>query len=633
MFDLVARRKKWIMIGLMVLIIPPFALFGIDQYIREGVSAQTVATVGDYQITDQEFSRALRDRQEMLRNMSGGKIDPALLDSSEQRFDVIDTLVQQRVVIGQGLRSGLGITTEHLRGYIAQVPVFQDENKQFSRERYQEFLRAREMTAPMFENRLRHDLMIALLKDAYTETSFVPRTVAERLARLTEQQREVSRAVVSPEKFASSVKLEEGAAKKYYDEHQSEFRIPEQVRVEYVTLSAESMLALVQVDPNEVKKFYEQNQRQFGTAESRQASHILIAVDKSAPDAEKQKARALAESIATELKKSPARFAELAKKHSQDPGSAAKGGELGSFSRGAMVKAFDDAVFSLKPGEVSAPIETEYGYHVIRVTGVAPGEMKSFDQARPEIERELKKVGAARTYAETAEKLNNLVFEQSDSLKGAAELLKQAPQKSGWITRSGAEDARLGNPKLVQAIFSDDVLNGKRNSEAIEVAPGTIVSARIVEHKPSAMRPFDEVKADIDKKLLETRATQLAAQDGRQKLEALRQGKDAQLSWSAPALVSRADPKGLPQPVLRQVFKAESAKLPSYTGVEVPGEGFVLLRISKVVEPTTVDKAQQNQLAEGLAQLLGEEHFAAYVASLKQKTKVKVNKEQIERKQ
>jgi peptidyl-prolyl cis-trans isomerase D len=632
MFDLVAKYRRWIMIGLFVLIIPPFALFGIDHYVRETGSAQTIAQVGDYGITEHEFSEALRERQEMLRNMSGGKVDPAMLDSAEQRSDVLDALVRQRLLVNQGVRAGLGITTEQLRGYIAQVPIFQDESKQFSKERYQEFLRARNTNAAAFENRLRHDLMISLLNDAYTDTNFVPRTVAERLARLTEQQREVSRALVSPEKFASTVKLEEGAAKKYYDEQQSEFRIAEQVRVEYVTLSAEAMMPLVKVDPADVKKFYDQNQRQFGTAETREASHILIAVDKGAPEAEKQKARALAESIAAEAKKNPERFAELAKKHSQDPGSAAKGGELGSFSRGAMVKPFDDAVFSMKPGEISGPIETEYGYHVIRLTGVTPGQMKTFEQARPEIERELKKTGAARAYAEFAEKLNNLVFEQSDSLKPAAELLKQAPQKSGWITRAGAEDARLANPKLLQAIFSDDVLNGKRNTEAIEIAPGTIVAARIVEHKPATMRPFEEVKAAIEKKLVETRANQLAAQDGRQKLEALRQGKDAGVSWSAPVVVSRADPKGVGEVIVRQAFKADPVNLPSYTGVEVPGGGYVLLRISKIVEPAKADKAQQNQVAEGLAQLLGEAQFAAYVESLRQKTKVRVNKDQIQQK-
>jgi peptidyl-prolyl cis-trans isomerase D len=365
----------------------------------------------------------------------------------------------------------------------------------------------------------------------------------------------------------------------------------------------------------------------------REASHILITVDKAAGDGAKEKARALAEQISGELKKDPSRFAELAKKHSQDPGSAAKGGALGSFPRGSMVKAFDDAVFSMKAGEISAPVESEYGYHVIRVTGVTPAQMRSFEQARPEIEKELAKAVAGRAYAETAEKLNNIAFEQSDSLKPAAELLKQTPQKSGWITRQRAEDARLNTPKLLQAIFSEDVLTNKRNTEAVEVAPGTIAVARIAEHKPSAMQPFEQVKSAIEQKLTQTRASQLAAQEGRQQLEQLRQGKDAQLSWAPPQLVSRADPKGMTDQQLRQVFKADTARLPSYTGVEVPGGGYMVLRISKVVDASSVDRAQQKSLGEGLAQLLGEEHFAAYMTSLTQKTKVRINKEAIERKQ
>jgi peptidyl-prolyl cis-trans isomerase D len=443
----------------------------------------------------------------------------------------------------------------------------------------------------------------------------------------------MSHALISPERFVGSVKLEDGAAKKYYDANQDEFRTPEQVRVEYVTLSTEASLAQVPIEPQEVKQYYEQNQRQFGVAESRQASHILIAVDKTAGADAKQKARAQAEQIRAEVLKSPNAFAELAKKHSQDPGSAAKGGDLGSFTRGSMVKAFDDAVFTMKVGEISQPVESDFGFHIIRVTGITPGTTRSFEQARPEIESELKKQRAGRLYAELAEKFNNTVFEQSDTLKPAAELLKQTPQQSGWITRAGAQDPKLNNPKLIQAVFSDDVLLNKRNSEAVEIAPGTIVSARVIEHKPSAMQPFDSVKGAIEKKLVDTRAAQLAAQEGRQQLEALRQGKDAQVQWTPAQVVSRADPKGLPEPVMRQLFKAEASKVPAYSGVEAPGGGYMLLRITKVIEPEKVDRAQQKSMSEGLAQLTGEEHFAAYVASLKDKAKVSLNKEQIERKQ
>ena len=632
MFDFVATHKKWIMIGLFLLIIPPFALFGIDSYFQGDARGQVVAKVGDYEISEQEFQEALRERQEMLRNMSGGKVDPALLDSPEQRAAVLENLVRQRVLLGHALRAGVTITPDQVRAMISQAPLFQ-ENGKFSLPLYQQFLQTRNQTATAFENSVRQDLLLRQLSGAYAETSFVPRTVAERLLRITEQQREVSRAVVAPDSFVASVKLEEGAAKKYFDERQDEFRIPDQVRVEYVVLSTEAALGQIQVDPAEVKQFYDQNQRQFGVPESRQASHILIAVDKGADAAAKQKARALADEIYASVSKNPSAFAELAKKHSQDPGSAAKGGDLGSFPRGSMVKAFDDAVFGMKVGEISKPVESDFGFHIIRVSGITPGTIRSLEHARGEIENELKKQRAGRLYAELAEKFNNTVFEQSDSLKPAAELVKQAPQQSGWITRAGAQDAKLNNPKFIQAVFTDDVLVNKRNSEAVEIAPGTLVSARIIEHKPSAMQAFADVKGAIEKKLTESRASQLAAQAGRQQLEALRQGKDVQVAWSAPQVVSRADTKGLPEPVMRQAFKADTAKLPSYTGIEAPGGGYLLLRISKVVEPEKVDRAQQKSLGEGLAQVVGEEHFAAYLTSLKQKANVSLNKAQIERKQ
>jgi peptidyl-prolyl cis-trans isomerase D len=632
MFDLVAKYRKWIMIGLFVLIIPPFALFGIDTYFHGKGDAQSVATVGDSEISELEFSQALRNRQDQLREMAGGRVDPALLDTPEQRAAVLEGLVRQRVLLAHASRSGLTIAPDQLRAYIAQAPELQ-ENGQFSRERYQQFLKARNMSATAFENELRRSMLLTQLSEAYFQTSFVPRTVAERVLRIADQQREVSRALVSPDKFVSSVKLEEGAARKYYDAQQDEFRIPEQVQVEYVTLSADSLMHAVQVDPAEVKKYYEQNQRQFGTAESRQASHILISVDKAGGEGAKAKARALAEQISNELKKDPSKFAELAKKYSEDPGSAAKGGDLGSFTRGSMVKAFDDAVFSMKPGEISGPVESEYGYHIIRLTGITPGKMRTFDEARPEIERELKKQRVSRVYAEMAEKLNTVAFEQSDTLKPAADLLKQTPQRSGWITRARAEDPRLNNPKLLQAIFSDDVLNNKRNTEAIEVAPGVLVVARIVDHKPSTVQPFEQVKATIEKKLVQMRASQLAAQEGRQELEQLRQGKDVQVQWSAPELVNRREAKGFPAPLVKEAFKTDASKLPAYAGVEAPGGGYVLIRISKIVEPEKIDRAQQNSLSEGLAQLVGEEQFTSYLESLKEKTKVRINKDAIERKQ
>jgi peptidyl-prolyl cis-trans isomerase D len=602
--------------------VPPFALFGIDQYFRDGGRTRAIARVGGYEISNAEFSNALRDRQQALREMLGGRVDPAMLDSPELRRSVLDTLVRQRVLINHAVRSGLVVTDEHVRAYITQAPVFQEDGK-FSMERYEQFVRLRNETPASFENRVRQELLLSKLMEAYVETNFASRTAAERLLRLTEQQREVSRAVIPTEQFVASVKLEEDAAKQYYASNPDEFRIPEQARVEYVALTIESLMPQIKVDPAEVRQYYEAQGRKFGVPESRQASHILIAADKGAPPEVRQKARALAEEIAKEARRNPERFAELARKHSQDPGSAAAGGDLGSFGRGTMVPAFEEAVFRMKVGEISDPVESEFGYHVIRVTGVTPGKMRAFEQVRGEIEAEMRKQQASRRFAELAAKFNNMVFEQSDSLKPAAELIGGKLHQSGWLARAGAEEPLLNNQRLLQAIFTQDVLVEKRNTEAVETAPGAIVAARVIDHKPSAMRPFEEVRQAIEKRLIQQRANQLAAQHGRQLLEALRAGKAAKAEWGKPQLVSRAEPHEYTEALLREVFRADTSNLPSYAGMEGPG-GYTLLRVTRVVEPEKIDTAQQKALGDGLGQVLGEEQFRAYLESLKARADVRL---------
>lgn len=622
MFEFISKHKKWILIIFLVLIVPPFALFGIDQYFRDGGRSRAIARVGDYEISHAEFHNALRDRQQSLREMLGGRVDPAMLDSPELRRSVLDTLIRQRVLINHAVRSGLTVTDEQVRSYITQAPVFQEDGK-FSMERYEHFVRLRNETPASFENRIRQELLLSKLMEAYVETNFASRTASERILRITEQQREASRAVIPPERFMSAVKLEEDAAKKYYAANPDEFRIPEQVRVEYAALTIESLMPQVKIDAAEVRQHYESQARQYGVPEQRQASHILIAADKGAAPEVRQKARAQAEQIAAEARRNPQRFAELAKQHSQDPGSAAAGGDLGSFGRGTMVPSFEDAVFRLKVGEISDPVESEFGYHVIRVTGVTPGKMRSFEEVRGEIEAGMRQQVASRRFAELAEKFNNTVFEQSDSLKPAAGLIGAKLQTSGWLARTGAEEPLLNNPRLLQAIFTHDVLVEKRNTEAVETAPGAIVAARVIDHRPAAMRPFEEVRAAIEKNLIQQRASQLAAQQGRQLLETLRQGKPVNIEWGKPQLVSRAEPQDYSEVVLREVFRADAATLPAYAGTEAPA-GFTLVRISRVVEPEKVDRAQQRALGESLARVVGEEQFRAYLESLKARANVRL---------
>lgn len=631
MFDFIHSHKRAIQVVLFLFLIPPFLFFGVDRLQNPGGS-ETVASVGDYRVTQQEFARALRERQEAIQRVTGGRAGPELLDSAELRSEVLDALIRRQLLLNRATRTGMTVTDGQLQSMIGDLPAFQNEGK-FSFQLYEEYLRSRGMTPAMFEASARQDLLLGQLDDAFGETSFVPRTVIDLLARLSEQQREVSTFTIAPDKFTSEIKLDPDAAKKYYDTNQSEFRIPEQVRVEYVTLTVDSLMSQITLDPAEVRKYYDENRGQFETKQERQASHILIAVDASASAAEKQKARARADELYQQIKQKPDRFGELAKQYSQDPGSAANGGDLGYFSRGSMPKPFEEAVFAMKAGEISPPVETQYGFHIIRLTNIKGGEVRSFEEARSQIETDLKRQRAGRKFAEIAEQFNNVAFEQSESLQPAAELAKTNVRQSGWMTREHAADQVLNNPKLRQAVFSEDVLTNKRNSQVVEVTPGVLVAARLLEHKPSAVQPFEEVSEAIAKKLTLQRAAQLAAQEGRERLEKLKRGDDAQVTWGAAQLVARNNAKGFSEAVLRQAFRADAAKLPAYTGIDNPKGGYTLIRVSRVVDQEKVDADRRKQIAEALRQLRGQESMLAYVESLKQKEAVKISKELIEKKE
>ncbi|HWP89715.1 MAG TPA: SurA N-terminal domain-containing protein, partial [Burkholderiales bacterium] len=406
MFDLVQKHKKLIQIMLAIIFLP-FAFFGIDSYFRSGDGANHVATVGGQPISQQEFSMALQERQNYLQRLIGKGVDPSLLDSPELRFAVLDGIIRQRLLVNQAVRSNVLVSDEQLQQVITEQPAFQDDGK-FSHARYVELLKRQNTSEIGFEATLRRDLMLQRVNGAYLGTAIVPNSVAERLLRANAQQREVSQSVLDPDKFAAQVKVDDPTVKAYYDSHQSDFQVPEQARVEYVVLALDAIAAHTDISADEIKQFYEQNLKQYARGEERQASHILITVDAQATPEQKQAARAKAEQLLKQVKQNPASFAELAKNNSQDPGSAAKGGDLGSFPRGAMDKPFDDAVFSMKPGDISNLVESRYGYHIIKVTGE---KKHSFDEARKQVELDLKRQKAGKKFADLAEQMNNQVFE------------------------------------------------------------------------------------------------------------------------------------------------------------------------------------------------------------------------------
>jgi peptidyl-prolyl cis-trans isomerase D len=628
MFDFVHKHKTLIQIVLAIVFLP-FAFFGVDSYFRSGDRGAEIGSVNGRPITQQEYAQSLQERQAALQRMIGGSVPPGLLDSPEVRTAVVDGIVRQRLLLDRAVKGGILVGDGQLQQLIAEQPAFLDSGR-FSNARYSEILKRQNLTPVLFENGLRRDLMVERVSEAYRSSAIVSTAVTERLLRINAQQREVSQKIIEPQQFLSAVKLADEAVKQYYDSHQDEFKIPERARVEYLALSLDAIAAQVDIAAEEVKQHYEQNAKQFARSEERQASHILITADSASTPEQKKQARGQAEKLLQQLRKNPASFADLAKKNSQDPGSAAKGGDLGFFPRGAMTGPFEDAVFAMKAGEISDIVETNFGFHIIRLTAV---KGRGFEDVRKQVEQDLKRVRASKRFSELAEQFSNLAFEQGDSLKPAADALKLAVQNGGWVSRNGADNKLLNHPKLLQAIFADEVAKNKRNTEVVDVGNNTLVAARVVELAAAGIFPLADVSSSIAKQLAQKQAAQLAANHGRELLARLKAGENAVTDWSASKLVSRKDPQGLAAPEMAEAFKLDGGHLPGYAGVETARGGFVLLRVSRVVDGGEIDAARRKAATDELRQAIGQEELNAYVANLKARADVKLRLERLEQKQ
>jgi peptidyl-prolyl cis-trans isomerase D len=401
------------------------------------------------------------------------------------------------------------------------------------------------------------------------------------------------------------------------------------VKLEFALLSAAGLVAQSLVNDAEVKQFYDENAAKFQGDEQRHASHILIGFGVGATDKDKAAAKEAAADILAQLKKNPKRFEELATKHSQDPGSATKGGDLGSFGRGAMVKPFEDVAFSMKVNQISELVESEFGYHIIKLIGIT-GQSTKFEDMKAQIKGELSWQKAQTKYAELADDFSNTVYEQSGSLKPAAEKFGLQLQTSGWLSREdGAKFFK--SDKLMSLVFSDEVLKEKRNSEAVEVSANNLVSARVVDYKPEAPRSFDEVKAGIEAVLKLEQAVKLSTEQGEAALAKLKAGGAGEdLEWIPPVTVDRKNAQGLTEPVMSQVFKIDTRKLPAYAGFMNAKTGYTIVQVSRVDNAlATDDEAKKNAEAE-LQAAMAAEYVSAYGKSLKAKSDIVVNRKLLE---
>lgn len=640
MFNLVQKNRKIVQIFL-VLITLPFAFFGIESFVNDSGSVDAVAQIGDIKITQPELENALREQQARLRQQFGRDIPQDMLDNPKVRRSVLDSLIMQRVLALHVQKEHLIINDQQLGEAILNVPAFQEEGK-FSRALYDAYVASQGLSQQEFERRLRLDISLQQALSAVRLAGVPGHYAANRWIAAMQEVRNVNELVLRPADYLAQVTLAQDAAKTYYDSHHAQFSTPERIRVDYVVLSQQALLDKVSISDAQVSEAYARNADHYRQPEEREARHILITVAADAKEAELAAARQRAEEVLAKLQQdaSVANFSALAKEYSQDTGSAAQGGSLGWFARGAMVKPFEEAVFGLQPDQLSGLVRSDFGFHIIRLDGVRGGQVKPLDDAREDIRRELKEQEAARLYAEYAEAFSNMVYEQADSLQPVVDKFALTLQHSGWLTRepltnqANTEDP-LASPKLLAQLFGAETLNEKRNTEALEVAPNTLVSARVVAYEPAALQEFAKVAPAIEQQLRNEEARRLAREAGEARLASLQKDASSSQAWGAARDVSRTSNNLAPE-ALRAVFAVAANKdgKASFAGAVLADGSYALYRINRSqpwqVTADNLKNEQVRALRQHYERIVAEEDMAAWLANLRLKYPARIKAEKLE---
>ena len=627
MFEFVRTHTRLLQFLLLILILPSFVVFGIQGYSSFTESGNAIVAVVDGEPVKQgEWDQSHRDQVERLRRQAPN-VDVKLLDSPSFRAESLDALVRQRVLATAINKQHLVVTDERLQRLFVSDPQFaQLRNADGSVNK--DLLAAQGMNSEMFAARLRQDMALQQVQGGITGSVLTSATNVGQALDALLQRREIRFVRFQVKDYVAKVAPSDADIEAFYKAHESDFRTPEQASIDYVVLDLATIKKGIAVPEDDLRKYYAENLSRYTAAEERHVRHILINAAKDAAPDLRQKAKARAEGLLAEVRKTPASFAEVAKKNSEDPGSAANGGDLDFFGRGAMVKPFEDAAFAMQPGETSPVIETDFGYHVLRLEAVRGGDKKPFEAVRASIEDEVRQQLAVKRWAEAAEQFTNLVYEQSDSLQPVIDKLK-LEKRNALVQRQPAPGASgpLASAKLLEIVFGNDAIKNKRNTEAVEVGANQLASARIVQHQPARVLPLAEVREAVRQRQVATQAEALARTEGEARLAQLK-ADPANSSTGAlgqALTVSRSTPQGLSRPALEAVLAADATKLPAVIGVALPGQGYFVARIDKLLPrelKPEENQALQAQYAQAWARAEAEAYYQGLRARYKAEKKV-----------
>mgnify|MGYP005847738571 CR=1 FL=1 len=504
--DRISGVMAIIVLGLLAI---PFAFFGVGNYFQPDLD-NNVAMVGDMEIPQREFQTSFNSYRNQMRQMLGDSFDEMQYTTPLARREHLQDLIDQRLLQQYGVANGMDIPQDRLVERIREIEAFQVAGT-FSPEIYNQALAFQGMTPAEFEAGLREDMVTRNLVTALSATGQPPPAEINSLVMLEKQTRSIDYVFVDAAPYRDSMEITAEQIAGYYDEHQQQFMQPEQVSIEYLDLNPQQSLADIEPDENELRDLYASQKQRFVTEERRRAQHILLTSSDEQSEAD---AEAMIKSLRERIIEGE-NFAKLAREYSQDPGSAEQGGDLGWVEPGVMVSAFEDALYALEAGEVSAPVKTGFGWHLIKLNEIDPSEGKTFAEAREELEQEWIEDAMDRQYRNIADEMVNLSFEHPDTLQPIADALSLEVQKSELFSRENGTGI-AANAEVRDAAFSDLLLLERSNSDPIELSDQRMVIARIDEHIEATPRPLDDVRDEIrlllQRELASARAREVAEQ-------------------------------------------------------------------------------------------------------------------------
>ncbi|HNZ92385.1 MAG TPA: SurA N-terminal domain-containing protein [Acidovorax sp.] len=627
MFESIRKHSKIVMFLLFLLIIPSFVLVGIDSNYFSEKSA-VVARVDGHDIKQTDWDNAHKMETDRIRAQSP-TVDAKLLDSAEARYATLERLVRDRVFQAAVQKMHLVTSDSRLARSLQEIPAIaalKRPDGSLDAEAYRALVGAQGLTPEGFEANVRRDISVSQVVGGVMGSAFSTDAQVKLSLDALYQRREVQIARFNPAEFSSKVTPTDADLEAYYKAHGTQFQQAEQAAVEYVVLDIDSVRAGITLSEDDLRTYYKENLARLAGKEERRASHILINASKDASAADREKAKARATQLLEQVRKAPATFAEVARKSSEDAGSAVAGGDLNFFGRGAMVKPFEDAVFAMKKGDISDVVETDFGYHVLLLTDIRTPPQPSFEQLRPSMEAELKQQQAQRKFAEVAESFANGVYEQSDSLQPVAEKLKLKVLTASGVTRTPPAGATgpLSNAKLLEALFSPDSIENKRNTEAVEIGPSQMAAARVTAYTAARTLPLQEVQARVRGLYIAEKSAELARQEGEAKLAAWKAAPNNLAGLQSVIVVSRDQPQNQPRPLVDAVLGASTTTLPAWVGVDLGAQGYAVVKVNRLV-PREAPPAQiASQERQQYLQWWSNAEGLAYYELLKDRFKVQI---------